>query len=315
MNLTDTIQSVLFGVATGDALGVPVEFRSRFELEKSPVTDMMGYGTYNLPPGTWSDDSSMTFCLAESLCNGFDLRDIAQSFVRWYGEGYWTPHGSVFDIGMTTRAAINRLMRGERPDLAGGMSVSDNGNGSLMRISPLLFYIYDKPIRERYEVTKLVSSVTHGHIRSAIACFYYLEFMCELLTGKDLAQAYRAVAGTVNDFLEFMEINPQEIRVFHRLLYNSIGELDEASISGSGYVVHTLEASMWCLLTTADYKSAVLKAVNLGEDTDTTAAVTGGLAGLLYGLDAIPQEWRDQLARKDDISYLSEKLAMKLSNE
>lgn len=309
MKWNQEIRSVLFGVAVGDALGVPVEFKSRDYLEAKPVTDLFGFGTYNMPPGTFSDDSSLTFCLAEALTNGFDLGEIAGNFVSWVETGYWTATGRVFDIGIATESAIDRLMRGERPDLAGGTSVSSNGNGSLMRIAPLVFYIADKPIAERYELTKLVSSITHGHIRSVIACFYYLEFARQLLESKDKSAIYRNLQTLVPAYLNELEINPEELELFSRLFREDISLLSVDEIRSSGYVLHTLEASIWCLLTTDNYADAVLKAINLGEDTDTTGAVTGGLAGLLYGVDNIPAHWKQQLARKEDIEDLAERLA------
>lgn len=308
------IKSVLFGVAVGDALGVPVEFKSRQEIKKNPVTDMIGYGTYNLPPGTFSDDSSLTFCLAEALTNDFDLNTIGQNFVKWRYNNYWTPRGNVFDIGYATRQAIDRLVEGERPDLAGGFDVSSNGNGSLMRISPLLFYLLDKPINERYEITKQVSSITHGHIRSVIACFYYLEFSRQLIAKKDKIEIYKNLQAEITTHLTSLSINPTELALFDRLLKKDIHELKEENIFSSGYVLHTLEASIWCLLTTDNYKAAVLKAVNLGEDTDTTGAVTGGLAGLLYGLDNIPKNWIKQIAKHDDIEELAERLGEKIAS-
>jgi ADP-ribosylglycohydrolase len=308
------IKSVLFGVAVGDALGVPVEFKSRQDIKKNPVTDMIGYGTYNLPPGTFSDDSSLTFCLAEALTNEFDLNTIGQNFVKWRYNNYWTPRGNVFDIGYATRQAINRLVDGERPDLAGGFDVSSNGNGSLMRISPLLFYLLDKPINERYEITKQVSSITHGHIRSVIACFYYLEFSRQLIAKKDKFEIYKNLQTEITTHLTSLSINPTELAFFYRLLKKDIHELTEENIFSSGYVLHTLEASIWCLLTTDNYKDAVLKAVNLGEDTDTTGAVTGGLAGLLYGLDNIPENWIKQIAKHDDIEELAERLGEKIAS-
>jgi ADP-ribosylglycohydrolase len=308
------IKSVLFGVAVGDALGVPVEFKSRQEIKKNPVTDMIGYGTYNLPPGTFSDDSSLTFCLAEALTNDFDLNTIGQNFVKWRYNNYWTPRGNVFDIGYATRQAIDRLVEGERPDLGGGFDVSSNGNGSLMRISPLLFYLLDKPINERYEITKQVSSITHGHIRSVIACFYYLEFSRQLIAKKDKIEIYKNLQAEITTHLTSLSINPTELALFDRLLKKDIHELKEENIFSSGYVLHTLEASIWCLLTTDNYKAAVLKAVNLGEDTDTTGAVTGGLAGLLYGLDNIPKNWIKQIAKHDDIEELAERLGEKIAS-
>lgn len=312
-DLAYKIKSVLFGVAVGDALGVPVEFESRQTISLNPVTDMIGYGTYDLPAGTWSDDSSLTFCLAEALTNGFDLNTIGQNFVNWYYQNYWTPRGDVFDIGIATSQAIDLLSTGIQPDLAGGTGESSNGNGSLMRISPLLFYLFDKSVNERYETTKQVSSITHGHIRSLISCFYYLEFALQLLNGKDKFEVYKNLQTEITNHLTALPINQTEIALFDRLLEQNIHELPEENINSSGYVLHTLEASIWCLLTTENYKDAVLKAVNLGEDTDTTGAVTGGLAGLLYGFDNIPANWLQQLARHDDILNLAERLASKIS--
>ena len=309
MNIQKNIKSVLFGVAVGDALGVPVEFNTREEIKENPVTDMIGFGTYNLPAGTFSDDSSLTFCLAEALTNEFDLNTIGRNFVKWYHNDYWTASGTVFDIGIGTQDAIDRISNGVQPDLAGGIDESSNGNGSLMRISPLVFYLLDKPIDERFEITKQVSSITHGHIRSVIACFYYLEFARQLIEKKNKFEIYRNLQTLITTHLSSLSIDPIEVALFDRLLKQNINELTEENIVSGGYVIHTLEASIWCLLTTETYKDAVLKAVNLGADTDTTGAVTGGLAGLLYGFDNIPSNWVNGLARKNDVENLAERLA------
>lgn len=303
-------KDLLFGVAVGDALGVPVEFKSRQEIGKQPVTDMIGYGTHNKPAGTFSDDSSLTFCLAEAIASGFSLESTARNFINWRYKNYWTADGEVFDIGITTQNAIDRLAKGTRPDLAGDFEEESNGNGSLMRILPLLVYIRDKPLNERYHLIKQVSSITHGHVRSVIACFYYLEFALGLLNGEEKFVVYNRLQRDVAKYLRSININRNEASLFDRLLIDRIDMIPEEQIQSSGYVLHTLEASIWCLLTTDNYKDAVLKAVNLGQDTDTTGAVTGGLAGLLYGYDSIPEHWLSQLARKDDI----EDLAVRMSN-
>jgi len=305
------VKSVLFGVAIGDALGVPVEFKSRQDIKKNPVIDMIGYGTYNQPAGTWSDDSSLTFCLAEALTQEFDLSAVGQNFIKWYRNNFWTARGSVFDIGMTTRQSIARLDRGEQSDLAGNSDEDSNGNGSLMRISPLLFHLLDKPIEERFRITKQVSSITHGHIRSVIACFYYLEFAKQILEGKDKFEIYSNLKSEMSNFLTNHSINSKEVAAFDNLLKRNINRFSEDKIKSSGYVLHTLEASIWCLLTTDSYKAAVLRAVNLGKDTDTTGAVTGGLAGLLYGFDGIPENWLLKTARYDDINDLAERVTNK----
>lgn len=282
------IKAALFGMAVGDALGVPVEFRDREVLRNRPVTDMVGHGSHNQLPGTWSDDSSLAFCLAEALTTGFDVNTIAGYFMDWRYKNFWTPRGFVFDIGNGTHMAIHRLKAGVEPPLAGGFFEDDNGNGSLMRILPLVFYYKDKPIEERFELTKAVSSITHGHIRSIIACFYYLEFARLLLLQKDKMEIYTSLYETLPDFLKGLRISSEEIDKFKRLFKEDIYYLGASNIHSSGYVLHTLEASIWCILTTDNYSDAVLKAVNLGSDTDTTGAVTGGLAGLMYGLEGIP---------------------------
>ena len=315
VDYTDEIKSALFGVAIGDAIGLPVEFMSRQKLLNNPVTDMIGYGTYNQPLGTWSDDSSLTFCLAEALTQDFNLKNIGQNFVKWYNDNYWTPYGEVFDVGITTRRAISQLAGGVQPDLAGGFDKSSNGNGSLMRIIPLVFYLLNKPINERYSITKQVSSLTHRHIHSVIACFYYLEFARQILQRKNKFEVYRNLQSDVLTYLTSIPINTEEFAIFERLLKNDIYKLPEEDIYSGGYVLHTLEASIWCLLTTDSYKEAVLKAVNLGDDTDTTGAVTGGLAGLLYGIDNIPEHWVHQIVRFDDINDLAERLAYKMTNQ
>jgi ADP-ribosyl-[dinitrogen reductase] hydrolase len=315
-------RDILLGIATGDALGVPVEFVSRDQLSKDPVVSMRGYGTHHQPPGTWSDDSSLTFCLAESLCQGYNLYDLASRFVSWYENAYWTSWNRVFDVGIATSHAIQALKNNTSPTLAGGTTVDSNGNGSLMRILPLVLFLRDKNISERFNFTKEVSSLTHRHIRSVIGCFIYLEYALGLLNGQDKHTALLSAKKIVTDFLRHNTLcAEEELFKYHRLLTPSdslyeikpIQEYPENEIASSGYVVHTLEAACWCFLSSENYKDAVLKAVNLGSDTDTTAAVTGGLAGLYYGHEQIPAEWLAVLSRRDDIADLGWRLDQKFS--
>lgn len=304
----DIYKDILFGVAVGDALGVPVEFMTREQIAKNPVTDMIGYGTYNLPEGTWSDDSSLAFCLAEALTKELDYYQVARNFSDWLFNNYWTPRGHVFDAGYTTSVSIDNFKSGMSPTKAGCNDVDSNGNGSLMRILPLLVHIKDKTIEERFRITKDISSITHGHIRSVIACFYYLEFAKKIVEGVEKFQAYQELKVEVPAYLRSIDVSDEEIAIYNRLFVEDIFHVTEDNISGRGYVVDTLEASIWCLLTTDDYASATLKAVNLGNDTDTTGAVTGGLAGLLYGYQNIPTHWVNLLARKKDIEDLAERM-------
>jgi ADP-ribosylglycohydrolase len=303
--INDKLKDILFGVAVGDALGVPVEFKTREYLDKYPVTNMQEYGTHNQPKGTWSDDSSLTFCLVEALKHGFDIYQIATNFIKWFDNGWWTPYNEVFDVGAATRDAIHRLRAGVQPLVAGGDGENDNGNGSLMRIAPLVFFIYKMPINERFGITKEISSITHRHIRSVLACFFYLEFMRNILLGNSKEQAFNITAKEFANYTRSLKIKNKEIAHFERLCSLSFLEIPRTEIKSSGYVIHTLEAANWCFMNSESYSETVLKAVNLGDDTDTTAAGAGGLAGLFYGYENIPQEWINELARKEDINELA----------
>ncbi len=308
MSKKDIYKNLLLGVAIGDALGVPVEFIDRETLRLNPVTDMREYGSHQMPAGTWSDDSSLTFCLAEALTNECDLETIAQNMLLWARKNYWTARGEVFDIGITTKKAIDQIETGVSPTLSGLTDEFSNGNGSLMRIAPLVFYLMDKPIQKRFEIVRQVSSITHGHVRSVIACFYYVEFARQIIEQNEPLKIYHDLQTRIPNFLHSIFVQQSEINHFSRLLVDNIYELSENEINSSGYVVDTLEASIWSFLTTSNFKNAILKAVNLGGDADTTGAVTGGLAGLYHGIKGIPLHWKKELARVKDIEILAEKM-------
>jgi ADP-ribosyl-[dinitrogen reductase] hydrolase len=316
MNKHSTIDALL-GIAVGDAIGVPVEFMSRETLVRAPVTSVRGFGTHHQPPGTWSDDSSLTFCLAEMLCEGYDMDDLVHRFINWRQHAYWTAYGEVFDIGNGTADAIDSLADGVAPLLAGGNGEQSNGNGSLMRILPLVFYLGDKEVAERFALSREISSLTHRHNRSVIACFLYLELALSLSQGKDKYSAYQYICSEPKNWLaKAGEAIQRETDLhFSRVLSGELANYRQTDIRSSGYVIHTLEAAIWCLLLTDNYQDAVLKAVNLGEDTDTTAAVTGGLAGLVYGKEAIPAVWLASLARRGDIENLGERLMSKTNKQ
>jgi len=308
-------QSALLGLAVGDAIGVPAEFKSRRYMIEHPIKDMVGYGTYNLPPGTFSDDTSLSMCLAEVLADEYNVEKLAQYLLKWYEQAFWSARGEVFDVGVTTEKVMLKLKQGEPAILAGNDDEYSNGNGSLMRILPLLFFIHNKPVEERWKYTSEISSVTHRHIRSIIACFYYLEFARYIMQGKNKTETYSALQQEIPAFLHQNNVPDVEIAHYDRLLKEDITLLHEEKIRSSGYVVDTLEASMWCFMTTDTYSDAVLKAVSLGDDTDTIASITGGLAGLYYGVDSIPAHWVAQLARKDEIIVLAQALSKKYDIE
>lgn len=303
MNEHERVLGGLWGSLVGDALGVPVEFQNRAAVRADPVTGMRGYGMHGQPPGTWSDDSSMLLCTVESLIeHDFSLPDLAQRFLRWDREAYWTPHGVVFDMGIATSYAIQRIAMGTTPLECGGRDVYDNGNGSLMRILPVCLRFAGADDETYVQRIEHASSVTHGHRRSLMACVMHGLVARRLLRGECPAPA---VTAAQKEFQALYETRwPDELPAFGNILSPGLGDFPENEICSGGYVMETLCASLWCLLATDNFRDCTLLAVNLGGDTDTTGCVAGGLAGLAYGLNAIPQEWIASLARREDVAVL-----------
>ncbi|MGN0413058.1 MAG: ADP-ribosylglycohydrolase family protein [Lachnospiraceae bacterium] len=307
-------QDGIWGLVVADALGVPVEFTSRRERELDPVTGMRQYGTYNQPKGTWSDDSSMTLATLDSIksARGIDDKDIMDKFLAWYIEGKYTPFGEVFDIGMATSRALSRYRMGEEPTKSGGNGEKDNGNGSLMRILPVCLYLFERQKTictsedESIYMIHNVSALTHGHLRSQMACGMYY-FMVKAILEKEGALTERLQEGLDKSFEYYRKDfgNHKELKWYSRLFdLNTFQKTPSEQIRSSGYVVDTIEAAVWCLITTDSYDTAVLKAVNLGDDTDTVAAVTGGLAGLYYGYKNIPGDWLAAIQGREWIQEL-----------
>ncbi len=266
-----TLKDAVYGLAVGDALGLPVQFAER---DSYFVDEMVGYGTFNLPPGSWSDDTSLTLATCDSLrrCGKVDVKDIRRRFEMWFNAGRYTPYKMAYDIGATCAAAI---MEGKGQD-----GERSNGNGSLMRIIPLAFVegISDEEIGA-------VSAITHAHPCSKEGCVYYVRIAKGLLAGKALKEC-------------IMEIVPKN-SIYGRV--RNIETMGRDEIKSSGYIVDTFEAAMWCLLTTNTYKECIIKAVNLGSDTDTVGAVAGGIAGIIYGYEEIPKEWIRELKSQEEI--------------
>ncbi len=312
------VQDALLGVAVGDALGVPFEFCTRDQMKKNPAKEMIGFHRYLVPAGTWSDDSSLTFCLAESLVKGYDLADIGTNFLNWKEANYWTARGEVFDIGITTSRAITYLKRILRNKEYEELTLLkylgdeyDNGNGSLMRILPLLFYIKGMDITEQFEIIRNVSALTHRHIRAAMCCLIYLRLAEHLLNGKDKVESYLLMQQEILAFWEKIDFSANESKLFIRLIENDIRDVPYDELKSGGYVMESIETSIWCFLQRDTYSEIVLTAINLGYDTDTTAAIAGGLAGLYYGAAGIPADWLTAIARLEDIMELGEKLGVK----
>ncbi|AFY60890.1 ADP-ribosylglycohydrolase family protein [Synechococcus sp. PCC 6312] len=306
--LNSRIAAGLLGACVGDALGVPVKFTTRAERTTDPVQEMRGYGTWKQPAGTWSDDGSLLLCLAESLCQGFDLDHIAQTFVQWHTQAHWSARGIIFDIGTTTCYGLQRLQQGASPTASGASHQETCGSGALMRTLPLAFhYFRHLNFPQLLQEIHQTSAITHAHRRSQMACGIYVSIALCLLEGASPSVAYQQ--GIKNVYPHY-QAPPyaQELIHFGRIWSGKVHTLPMTAIRSDGYVISTLEAALWCFLNHDSFAPAVLQAVNLGGDTDTTAAVTGGLAGIYYGLDGIARHWLQELARYDDIRRLAQRL-------
>jgi ADP-ribosylglycohydrolase/O-acetyl-ADP-ribose deacetylase (regulator of RNase III) len=308
VTLHSRLRGCLLGAVVGDALGVPVEFTSREARSADPVTGVRGHGTYDQPPGTWSDDSSLLLATADSLTQvGYDPSDMMARFLSWLKGQAYTPHAAVFDVGIATRAAIERFAAGAPPAEWGCRGERDNGNGSLMRIAPLSLFVRDLPPAEIVRRSAEVSGLTHAHPRSQLCCAYFSLLLREVTAGRPLRQAMAWAAAQVGP-----SVPEKEREALERVLDGSIIEAPATAIRGSGYVVHCLEASLWCVAREPSYERAVLAAINLGEDTDTTAAVTGALAGALHGVQAIPEAWLAALASREYVEGVCDRLVARL---
>ncbi len=299
----------LIGLAVGDALGVPVDFESRDARLADPVIDMRGGGAHGQPPGTWSDGTSLAFCTVDALLTpAYSVERLARNFALWLSDGFWSPRGEIFDVGGPTRAAILRIMDGEWHGHSGSDLESDNDNGSLVRILPVIMAFSRRSIPLMLERVHQASAVTHAHPRSLMGCGIYALVVRNLLFRRSTLAAYRYAAEDARRLYSTDPYRPEH-RPFRYVLRGTVGELQEVFIRGDGYVVHTLEAALWCMLNTHNFRDCVLKAINLGEDADTLGAVAGGLAGVAYGFNAIPPEWVDALVRKDEMIDLANRFA------
>ena len=319
-NGNERISGALFGFFVGDALGVPVEFVEREKLKKNRVTKMLEYGTHNQPIGTWSDDSSMVIATIDSLVNnnGINYNDIMNNFLKWYKDGEYAPNGKVFDIGNTTSSALLKYENDKTNYICGSNSIYSNGNGSLMRVLPISLYLHYTN-DSMFDVIRNISSMTHAHIYSILSCTIYSVLINEYLNEYDIKKAYLNMQQIIKNILEdnnktIGDLSDLKQR-FSRVIYSDISKIDEKNINSSRFVIDSLEACIWSVLNTNNYKNAVLKAVNLGDDTDTIGALTGGLAGLIYGYKNIPEEWINELKRKEYLNSLIKKFNELINNK
>ncbi|MFA7543224.1 MAG: ADP-ribosylglycohydrolase family protein [Candidatus Cloacimonadaceae bacterium] len=315
------MKHIIYGVAVGDALGFPMQFKSRDYASRHPIVDMGKYRSGHeyhkyLPQiiGLWSDDTSLTLCLAESLASGYDLGDMAQKNYAWLSEGYRSALPYAFDIGRQCAIGIPQAKEladknaAELPNLIKQNIVNANGNGALMRILPLLIKTYGQDIDTAYQYVKEVSALTHPHIRSVFCCLYYLRFAERILNKMDKHEAFEEIQKEMYDFSCRIPITVKDAMELMRLIDYDIAAFDSNNVDNpsnylhsSGYVVHSLEAALWCILNNESFEETLLAAVKLGEDTDSIAAIAGGVAALLYGFEEIPANWIDLLQSKEEI--------------
>jgi ADP-ribosyl-[dinitrogen reductase] hydrolase len=295
MTTRDRLLGCLLGLAVGDAAGTTLEFKPRGSF--TPITDMVGGGPFRLKPGQWTDDTSMALCLASSLVEkgGFDPSDQMQRYVKWHEEGYWSATGRCFDIGNATGAALARFRRTGDP-FAGSTDPHDAGNGSIMRLAPVpMFFAGDLEKAVHYSAES--SRTTHGAAECVDACRLFAAMLVRALQGAGKEEVLTADAPTFGGAAKIVDIA--------RGAYRS---KPERAISGSGYVIESLEAALWCFDRTDSFDAAVLRAANLGDDADTTAAVCGQVAGAFYGVQGIRPAWLMRLAMRAEIEALALKL-------
>ena len=305
--LKDKIKGMLYGGIVGDILGVPFEFKDRGTFI---CTDMAGYGTHNQPVGTWSDDTSMTLATIDNIIQKGTESDLMFRFLEFRNNGKYTPHGKVFDIGNTVVNAIDEF----EYNISNGINdVSncgqdgeyDNGNGALMRISPVITLLDKYDPSKSFDLINKYTSLTHSHPRSVIASIIYLELLQQLLEYDKLESIENVFKITQNMYFPILPFKyVDELSTYNDFFNMKLLDKQYSELKSSGYVVDTLESAIWCFYYSNSFEDAVLKAVNLGGDTDTIASITGSLAGIYYGYDSIPKKWINKIIKKDYIDTL-----------
>ena len=290
----DRAFGALLGLAVGDALGAPLEYTRRNSRPK--VVDLIGGGPFNLKPGEWTDDTSMALCLADSLIelNEFSGKDVIDRFVRWWQHGENSVNGRCFDIGIQTREALDRYVRTGQVWGSGLVESKRAGNGSLMRLAPVAIFAAPDPV-EAAKLAVQQSGLTHSSQVVSAACDMFATMLVEAMTGSSKEQV-----------LEFRRFSGHP--AIEEIARGGWMDKERDEISSLGYVVSTLEAAIWCVWKSSSFEEALILAANLGEDSDTVAAVTGQLAGALWGRSAIPQRWLEKLAWRGIIEDRVERL-------
>jgi len=291
----DRFRGCLLGLAVGDAVGTTVEFKPRGSFP--PVTDLAGGGPFGLKAGQWTDDTSMALCLATSLITkqGFDPADQMDRYWDWYKNGYLSSTGRCFDIGNMVRYALDRYHRTGQP-FSGSDSPNSAGNGSLMRLAPIPMY-YFPDLEKIIHFAGESSRTTHGAPECIEACQLFAEMIDLALSGQSKDQIL---------FDTKVQTSAPKINDIAR---GSYAQKTITQIRGTGYVVDSLEAALWCFYQSNTFEDAILQAANLGDDADTTAAICGQIAGAYYGESQIPVKWLERLFMRTEITDLADKLS------
>lgn len=299
----DRARGALLGLAVGDALGVPLEFSPRGTLPH--VDALVGGGPFGLPPGAWTDDTSMALCLGDALVEDGDDWPLGamRRFVRWYRDGHRSSTGHCFDIGNTTRAALHRFEATGEP-LAGSAAPREAGNGSLMRLAPVAIRWADDWERA-VEMAAVSSRLTHAAPEAVDACRYLAGLLVGALGG---ASREMLLGGAPYEAVPGYWARTGLAPAIAAIARGSFHGAPAAAIASSGYVVHTLEAALWAVWHADGFRDGAIAAVNLADDADTTGAVYGQLAGALWGASGIPAAWLDGLAERAAIAALAERL-------
>ncbi len=291
----DRKMGCLFGLAVGDALGASVEYHSRGEFE--PVTDMRSGGDFNLEAGVWTDDTAMALCLGQSLIDkkGFDPKDQMEKYLEWLDSGYMSATGQAIGLGMTISESLKKFRQTGNP-FCGLTDPLTAGNGTLMRLAPVpMYYHPDHEAAIRYSVESC--KTTHKAQEVLDATSAMASILCHLFEGKDKFEA-----------LDMVRNKSFKSRAVSAILNTDFNVIDPGSIESSGYVIHTLNASLWAFMTSTSFEEAVLKAVNLGDDADTVGAVCGQFAGAYWGYSCIPEKWLKKIARFGLIENVSKEI-------
>lgn len=304
----NSIINSLYGFIVGDAFGVPFEFETRENMKNINIGEMIGFKKHNKPAGTWSDDTSMTLATIDSINDTLDINyeDLMVRYCSWLLNNNYTSDGKVFDVGITTNKAIKLYVNTNlEATKCGSLGLKENGNGSLMRMMPVCFYLIHSNYGED-EIVNIInnfSSMTHAHEISRLGCFIYYYYMKNILMGHDKETAYQKMCSF--DYSKYYSLN--SIDYYKRLLSKKIKDEKKEKIQSSGFIVDTIEAVIWTILNTENFKSSIIESVNLGGDTDTIGAITGSIAGILYGYENIPVEWIEKIPKKEYLNSLISK--------